>query len=194
MKIKKVNIVVGRFQPFTKGHKRMIELMYRENGLSTVVFYIENKKKDSRHPFSDDIVRETIKRSLNSDLLSDCFSVKSADIVQIGKMLYEHNYEAVLFGCGSDRENAYKKQIENEKYRNDGHFTENFKLFSIKRNNNISDYANGSAADAISATKVRNAIKADDYDSFRSMMSVENNTKLRSLFDKMKEEIDSVIL
>lgn len=188
MENKKVNIVVGRFQPFTKGHKKIVKLMHRENGLPTIIFYIENNRKDDKHPFSDDTVKETIKQSLHSDLLADCFSVKSADIVRIGKILYEHNYEAALFGCGSDRENAYKKQIENEKYRNAGYFTENFKLFSIKRNNKSNN------VDGVSATKARDVIKANDYSRFCSMMAIENNAKLRALFNKMKEEINSVIL
>lgn len=186
--MKKVNITVGRFQPFTKGHKKMIELMYSENGLPSAIFYIENNKKDSRHPFSNDTVRETIEHSLPSNLMEACFCVKSADIVRIGEILHEHGYEAALFGCGSDRENAYKKQTENEKYRNAGHFTENFKLFSIKRNDK------SVKLDGVSATKVRDAIKSDDYGLFRSMTAIEDNAKSQALFNKMKEEINSVVL
>lgn len=186
--MKKVNIMVGRFQPFTKGHKKVIELMHSENGLPAVVFYIENDKKDSRHPFSNDTVRETIEHSLPPNLAEACFPVKSANIVQIGRILQEHGYEAELFGCGSDRDNAYKKQIENEKYRKAGYFTENFKLFSIKRNDN-SDNAYG-----VSATKVRDAVKSGDCARFCSMTAIEDNTKSLVLFNKMKEEINSAVL
>lgn len=186
--MKKVNITVGRFQPFTKGHKKIIELMYSENGLPSVVFYIENDKKDSRHPFSNDTVRETIKHSLSPNLIEDCFSVKSADIVRIGRILHERGYEAALFGCGSDRENAYKKQTENEKYRNAGYFTESFKLFSVKRNDKSDN------VDGVSATKARDAIKSVDFDRFRSMTAIEDNAKSQFLFNKMKEEINSVVL
>lgn len=154
--MKKVNITVGRFQPFTKGHKKMVELMYSENGLPSVVFYIENNNKDNRHPFSGGTVKETIESSLPSNLMEACFSVKSADIVRIGETLHEHGYEAALLGCGSDRENAYKKQTENEKCRNAGHFTDNFNLFSIKRN----DKSNN--VDGVSATKARDIQRISD--------------------------------
>lgn len=182
--MKKVNITIGRFQPFHKGHKLMLEEMYKENGLPTVIFYITNTKYDKRHPFSDDITEKTIKESLKLDskLFADCFPVRTANIVHIGEVLYNNNYEAVLFGCGSDRADTYKKQVDNPKYREQGHFTDDFKLFTMKRNESSNEL------DGLSATKVRETIKNDDYDTFCKMMSVKD----KSLYNKMREEILSI--
>lgn len=186
--MKKVNIVIGRFQPFTKGHKLILEQMYTQNKLPTVIFYIENTRKDKRHPFSDDITEEIINLSLKADtkLFAGCFKVRSANIVAIGDILYKNHLEGVLFGCGSDREGAYEKQVNNKKYREEGHFSDEFKLFPIKRNEE------SNSVDGISATKVRNAIKENDFDSFYNMMSIKDKQKARFLFNKMKDEIEQV--
>lgn len=40
---KKVNMFVGRFQPFTLGHVKVFEKMYKENGLPVVVFLVRGK-------------------------------------------------------------------------------------------------------------------------------------------------------
>ena len=39
--MKKVNICLGRFQPYTLGHYKMIEYGFKENGLSTVILMIQ---------------------------------------------------------------------------------------------------------------------------------------------------------
>ena len=56
--MKKVNIVVGRFQPFTKGHYSCVNAAKRVKGLPTVICMINvpEGKVDKRHPFPSDML------------------------------------------------------------------------------------------------------------------------------------------
>ena len=176
--MKKVNICLGRFMPFTKGHYKMIEYGLKHNGLPTVIFMISNKKMDKKHPFSDELIQkemDMLKKSLKG--IENTVYVSSADIVKLGQWWYENNYEPQLWITGSDRLAAYKRQAENPKYQDLGHFPSSFTTLEVPRTD-----------EDISATKVREAIMNDDLDTFKKMMP-EGTEKL---FDDFKEALSQV--
>lgn len=176
--MKKVNICLGRFMPFTKGHYKMIEYGLKHNGLPTVIFMISNKKMDKKHPFSDELIQkemDMLKKSLKG--IENTVYVSSADIVKLGKWCYENNYEPQLWITGSDRLAAYKRQAENPKYQDLGHFPSSFTTLEVPRTD-----------EDISATKVREAISNNDLDSFKKMMP--EGTK--KLFDDFKEALSHI--
>ena len=176
--MKKVNICLGRFMPFTKGHYKMIEYGLKQNGLPTVVFMISNKKMDKKHPFSDELMQkemDMLKKSLKG--IENTVYVSSADIVKLGQWCYENNYEPQFWITGSDRLVAYKRQAENPKYQDLGHFPSSFTTLEVPRTD-----------EDISATKVREAIMNDDLDTFKKMMP--NGTE--KLFDEFKEALSQV--
>ena len=176
--MKKVNICLGRFMPFTKGHYKMIEYGLKHNGLPTVIFMISNKKMDKKHPFSDELIQKEmniIKKSLKG--IENTVYVSSADIVKLGQWCYENNYEAQLWITGSDRLAPYKRQAENPKYQDLGHFPSSFTTLEVPRTD-----------EDISATKVREAIASNDLDLFKKMMP-EGTEKL---FGDFKEALYQV--
>lgn len=176
--MKKVNICLGRFMPFTKGHYKMIEYGLKHNGLPTVIFMISNKKMDNKHPFSDELIQkemDMLKKSLKG--IENTVYVSSADIVKLGQWCYENNYEPQLWITGSDRLAAYKRQAENPKYQDLGHFPSSFTTLEVPRTN-----------EDISATKVREAIMNDDLDTYKKMMP-EGTEKL---FDDFKEALSQI--
>lgn len=176
--MKKVNICLGRFMPFTNGHYKMIEYGLKHNGLPTVIFMISNKKMDKKHPFSDELIQkemDILKKSLKG--IENTVYVSSADIVKLGQWCYENNYEPQLWITGSDRLAAYKRQAENPKYQDLGHFPSSFTTLEVPRTD-----------EDISATKVREAIMNDDLDTFKKMMP-EGTEKL---FDEFKEALSQV--
>ena len=176
--MKKVNICLGRFMPFTNGHYKMIEYGLKHNGLPTVIFMISNKKMDKKHPFSDELIQkemDMLKKSLKG--IENTVYVSSADIVKLGQWCYENNYEPQLWITGSDRLAAYKRQAENPKYQDLGHFPSSFTTLEVPRTD-----------EDISATKVREAIMNDDLDTFKKMMP-EGTEKL---FDDFKEALSQV--
>ena len=176
--MKKVNICLGRFMPFTKGHYKMIEYGLKHNGLPTVIFMISNKKIDKRHPFSDELMQkemDMLKKSLEG--IENTVYVSSADIVKLGQWCYENNYEPQFWITGSDRLAAYKRQAENPKYQDLGHFPSSFTTLEVPRTD-----------EDISATKVREAIMNDDLVTFKKMMP--NGTE--KLFNEFKEALSQV--
>lgn len=176
--MKKVNICLGRFMPFTKGHYKMIEYGLKHNGLPTVIFMISNKKMDKKHPFSDELIHkemDMLKKSLKG--IENTVYVSSADIVKLGQWCYENNYEPQFWITGSDRLAAYKRQAENPKYQDLGHFPSSFTTLEVPRTD-----------EDISATKVREAIMNDDLDTYKKMMP-EGTEKL---FDDFKEALSQV--
>ena len=106
--------------------------------------------------------------------------VKTAAIDKIGEELTKKDYRAHLWGCGTDRAKAYQAMASNKKYTKD--FPEDFKVFIVTRNEK------SSAVDGISATKVREAIKADNKAKFVKMMP----DGADKLFDKFKEQLSKV--
>ena len=178
MSRKPCNVALGRFQPFTKGHLQMLKDGYDKNGYPAVVFMISNKKFDSKHPFSDELIAkemEIIKKKY--DFVEETVPATSADIVKIGQKLAEMGYEAHLWLCGDDREAQFKRQAENPKYREQGQFPDDF-----------TTYTGTGRTEGVSGTAVRNALKADDKEAFKKLVP----NGVDSLFDELKKEIDAV--
>lgn len=154
---KRVNIFVGRFQPFTLGHVKVFETINKQNGLPVVVLIVRGGKPDpERRPFGEDMQLKMFKgMQRNYPFLEDAFLVKNASPDTIFNML-RPKYEPVLWGTGSDRLDGYQKMID--KYREELNADPDFNMFEIFRTD-----------DNISATKVRDAIKEDDEKSFKEM-------------------------
>lgn len=153
-----VNIFVGRYQPFTLGHVKVFEKMYKENGLPIVVFIVRAKKHNiEKTPFNQDLQQSMFaSMSKQFKFLKASYIIPTAGIDKIFNQL-RPSYEPVLWGFGTDRK-SYNYQIENKNYREQLNTRTDFKGFEIKR-----DDSN------ISASKVRVAIKNDNYSVFKKM-------------------------
>lgn len=177
--MKEVNMTVGRFQPFTKGHLQMLLDGQDKNGLPAVVMMIQNKRPDSRHPFSDDLVEqelEIVKKSYPG-LIEDIILVSNADMVKNGNTLADKGYQAQLWLCGDDREAPYKRMAENERYRSEGGYPDAFTTFT-----------GTGRVEGVSGTAAREAIKTGDKKAFKATMP----KGTERLFDKFVEEISKV--
>ena len=177
--MKEVNMTVGRFQPFTKGHLRMLLDGKDKNGSPAVVMIIQNKKPDNRHPFSDDLVRKEldIVKKNYPELIEDIILVTNADMVKNGKTLAENGYQAQLWLCGEDREAPYKKMADTQKYRDQGGYPDDF-----------TTYTGTGRVDNVSGTLAREAIKNGDKKEFKRIMP--NGTD--KLFNEFAEEMSNV--
>lgn len=154
---KKVNMFVGRFQPFTLGHAKVFETIHKQNGLPVVVLIVRGGKPDpERRPFGEELQLKMFKgMQKNYNFLEDAFIVKNASPDTIFNEV-RPKYEPVLWGCGSDRVDSYQSMID--KYRKELNALDEFNTFEIHR-----------TGENISATKVREAVKNDDEKSFREM-------------------------
>ena len=180
MEYKKINIILGRFQPFTRGHLKMIENGFRENGLPTVILQISNVKFDKSHPFSNETTKNEISNIINNvgnKLICDHFYISNASIEKIANICHDNGYEPVLWVTGTDRFIAYSKQADNEKYKTDNCLLNEFKCLEVKRTD-----------DDISATKVREAIFNDDIETYYKLMP-ECVSGDKELYENLKNEL-----
>ena len=156
---KPVNMFVGRFQPFTLGHVKVFEKMYKENGLPVVVYMIRGSKADpEKRPFDEDMQQAMFaKLKKQYPFLEASFVVPNGAIDTMFAAA-RPAYEPMMWGYGTDRKKAYGYMIDKQSYRDDLGVDPDFKGFEIKR-----------GAENISASKVRNALKIDDEKTFKKM-------------------------
>ena len=154
------NIILGRFQPWTKGHEKILEELYEQNNLKTLILLIDSNKKDEKHPFTTDLSETIIKESCKDikDKFLDVVRIKGGDFGKMFVLLNELGFIPKLWGCGTDRFNVYKKFCENIEYRKKYFVTS--EAYEIRR-----------CDDDISATKVRNSIVSKDLETFKEMMN-----------------------
>lgn len=174
-----VNIFVGRFQPFTLGHAKVLETIHKENGFPVIVFLIKaktKKKEDSfKRPYSEDLQIKMFKQVQKQyKFLKEIIILPSPAIDHMFNAL-RPKYEPVLWGTGSDRMKAYGYQVNNDSYRDQLNVRSDFGLFEIPRTD-----------DNISATKVRNTLLDNDESAFRSMTP----KALHKMFDTLKSELE----
>lgn len=194
--MEKVNITVGRFQPFTLGHMKCVEGPFKDKGLRTVICMIDTKdnKVDYRHPFPSSKTLPLYKKTFkNNEMIADFILVKNADIVAIAELCRAAGYEIASWSCGTDRFDAYSKM--SSRYAEKAGLADDFVMYEVKR-----------GGEDISATKVRQALKDDDMVTFKKMMSkelyneynvlremitaIKENHSMRSLYDYLTESYD----
>ena len=156
---KPVNMFVGRFQPFTLGHVKVFEKMYKENGLPVVVFLVRGKNNDpEKRPFDEEMQQAMFaKMKKQYPFLEASFVVPNGAIDTMFAAA-RPAYEPMMWGYGTDRKKSYGAMINKQRYRDELGVDPSFKGFEIKR-----------GEENISASKVRNALKIDDEKSFKKM-------------------------
>ena len=156
---KPVNMFVGRFQPFTLGHVKVFEKMYKENGLPVVVYMVRGGKADpEKRPFDEDMQQAMFaKMKKQYPFLEASFVVPNGAIDTMFAAA-RPVYEPMMWGYGTDRKKAYGNMINKQSYRDDLGVDPSFKGYEIKRGD-----------ENISASKVRNALKIDDEQTFKKM-------------------------
>lgn len=175
-----VNIFVGRFQPFTLGHAKVLESIHKENGFPVIVFLIKGKavKKgdEFRKPYSTDTQIEMFKKVQKQyKFLKEIIVLPSAAIDKMFNAL-RPKYEPILWGTGTDRMKSYGYQVNNDSYRDQLNVNKDFALFEIPRSD-----------DNISATNVRNAMLDGDEKTFKKMTP----KGIHKMYSTLKSELES---
>jgi len=159
---KLVNMFVGRFQPFTLGHAKVIDTISKQNGHPVVVILIKSKTKKKEDAFKRPYDEETQLAMLNK--LKSKYPIEKVYILDRAAIDYMFNamradgYEPVLWGTGTDRLKTYSYQVDKPEYRESLNCREDFGLFEIPR-----------SGKNISATQVRNAMLDGDEKTFKKL-------------------------
>lgn len=165
-----VGVFVGRFQPLTKAHTAIINQLSTENDKG-VIYIVKGKgtSADKKvNPFDIDIQKTLLKAVVPSNVEIEV--IPSAFFVdELNKM------SDTIFNvyAGSDRVQGYKKFSQ---YMEDGKV---LNVREIKRTD-----------EDISATKVRNALKADDEETFKSLTDSRIHKYYKELQKYMEESDD----
>ena len=156
---KPVNIFVGRFQPFTLGHVKVFEQMYKKNGYPVVVYLVRGGKPDpEKRPFDEDL-----QQAMFSEMAKQYPFLEAAFVVPNGAIdtlfaTARPAYEPMMWGYGTDRKKAYDSMINKPEYREELGVDPEFTGFEIFRTD-----------DDVSASKVRDALMKDDEATFKRM-------------------------
>jgi cytidyltransferase-like protein len=156
---KPVNMFVGRFQPFTLGHVKVFEKMYKENGLPVVVYMVRGGKADpEKRPFDEDMQQAMFAKMKKQYPFLEASIVVPNGAIDTMFAAARPAYEPMMWGYGTDRKKSYGAMINKQSYRDELGVDPSFKGFEIKRGD-----------ENISASKVRNALKIDDEKTFKKM-------------------------
>jgi hypothetical protein len=156
---KPVNIFVGRFQPFTLGHVKVFEQMYKKNGYPVVVYLVRGGKPDpEKRPFDEDL-----QQVMFAEMAKQYPFLEAAFVVPNGAIdtlfaTARPAYEPMMWGYGTDRKKAYDFMINKPSYREELNVNPEFTGFEIFRTD-----------DDVSASKVRGALAMDDENTFKKM-------------------------
>ena len=176
---KLVNMFVGRFQPFTLGHAKVLETIHKQNGHPVVIFLIKAKTKKKEDAFSRPYDEETQIEMLNKLKakypIEKVYVLPTAGIDHIFNAMRADGYEPVLWGTGTDRLKTYSHQVDKPVYREDLGVRTDFGLFEIPR-----------TGKNISATQVRNAMLDGDEKLFKKLTPKE----IHGMYDELKAKLE----
>lgn len=164
----------GRLQPPTAAHVSVLKQMVQEFPDATPFVYVVRGAKSSQDRDKNPLTFETQKAILDKSLgaLASKVQVRTIESGFFGeaiKDLREQDYEPVAFFCGTDRTGGYKQQLA---YVKD--IGVNTELREIKR-----------TSEDVSASKVRAAVRGNDFATFKKMTVGLD----KSDFERLKKEM-----
>ena len=166
-----VNIMVGRFQPFTLGHLKCLRGIKNSLGVPTLLCVIPGNG-DDKHPFMGSVQDEMYEKlkEANPDLIADVAYVKNAFLEAWVIAAKERGLEPVSWTCGNDRIDSYRSMVakHGEKYG----LNPDFQVYLVDRGD-----------DNISATSVRESLLAGNKEKFMSEMP----ECLWDMYDEMRQ-------
>ena len=175
---KLVNMFVGRFQPFTLGHAKVVETIYKQNGYPVVILLVKakNKKKEDsfKRPYDEATQVAMINRLKGKLPIEDIFVIPTGGIDTMFNAM-RPKYEPVLWGTGSDRMKTYGYQVDKQEYRDALDVRDDFGLFEIPR-----------TGKNISATQVRNAMLDGDEKLFKKLTP----KPLHNMYTELKQKLE----
>lgn len=177
---KPVNMFVGRFQPFTLGHAKVIETISKQNGYPVIIFLIKSKTKKKgdafKRPYDEQTQMSMLKHLKSKYPIEKVYILDRAAIDYMFNAMRADDYEPILWGTGTDRLKTYSYQVDKPEYREDLGVRDDFGLFEIPR-----------TGKNISATQVRNAMLDDDERLFKKLTPKE----IHHMYDELKGKLEA---
>ncbi len=157
-KPKKVNLLIGDFQPVHLGHIKSIEKLKSKNGLPTVMVSIVRGGSNPNRPFSEDSIRKMLNNVEQEygDMIEKAILIKGGGIEDIIAAL-KPLYIPILWGTDKKLLDKYAVQLNYLKKKDVSlDLNKDFKLVEIPR------YKSGS--------EIRDLIKDENYAEFKRLV------------------------
>lgn len=149
---KEVVVFSGRFQPPTAGHLKAIKAAYKKYHLPVIIVMIKGGKSNVQF---DNKIQEALFKKMLKGIPYQIVELSNGFVGEWIDWLRNKNMEPKALFCGSDRKKTYEGQINRYKEK----MNLDIKVEEIVR-----------SGEDISATKVRQALADDDFDTFKKMM------------------------
>ena len=173
-KLEPVNLLVGRFQPFHNGHMKMVDQLYKENDLPSIIAVVHpGHNKSGKSPYDEKLISrymEGIVRD-NPGKISGYFVVNRGLLGPIYGKAKEYGFLTKAIAAGDDRIEDYNKQAEYLK-KAGGDFPDDIKIIQTKRSSSGSD--------------VRKKIESEDYTGFKKLVPQAVANVYNSLIDAQR--------
>jgi len=173
---KKVNVILGRFQPFHNGHLKMAKTMKEKNGHPTYLIVVyPGHNKSGKSPFDDELINKYMKSIVDNHEEIEGYSIMSRGLLgsAINKLIND-GYDPILVGAGDDRKDDYEKQIDYIRMSDiKDQLNKDFELIETPR--------------SLSATEVRDTLKDEDFSKFKKMVPQSVSNLYNELLTKVKD-------
>lgn len=153
----KVNIMVGQFQPITRGHLQAAARLKEKNGKPVVIVVIHSGKKTKGTPISKKFLNVMLSKvqQTNPDLIKDYRIIESGLIDDVMKSLAP-DYAPIFWGTSGRRLHDYAIQFDYIKKRNIPlRISQDFKLIELPS--------------LVRSEEVLDSIKNSDFNEFKKL-------------------------
>ena len=153
----KVNIMVGQFQPITKGHLQAAARLKEKNGKPVVIVAIHSGKRTKGTPISKKFLNVMLSKiqQTNPDLIKDYRIIESGLIDDVMKSLAPE-YTPIFWGTSGRRLHDYAIQFDYIKKRNIPlRISQDFKLVELPS--------------LVRSEEVLDSIKKSDFNEFKKL-------------------------
>ena len=176
-KPKKVNLLVGNFQPFHLGHVKAIEKLKSKNNLPTVIVTVIKDSTTSNSPFSEKQTRNILNKVEQEygDLIEKIIVVKRGNFDEILGSL-KPSYIPILWGSGKKQLDNHSLQLNYLKRKNPSlDLNKDFKLVEVPKYQ--------------SSSELRNIIRDENYNEFKRLVPKSISSEFYNLRKEMEESI-----
>ena len=156
---KKVGLIIGRMQPPTAGHYKIIEEAMKRN--DKIYLFLAGNKMSEDNPVPFELRKKILSHLGGKVIIKKAITGFVPDLVE--EFINTKGVAIINVYCGSDRVAGYESQV---KPHPDHPVDFEYNVNAIKRDDNSND-----PIARISGTKVRNSIKEGKFDEFAAMMS-----------------------
>ena len=156
--LKPINVIVGRFQPFHKGHLAMAKELKEENDLPSIAIVVyPGHNKSGKSPFDENVIKTYMESVVREypDVLSGFLIVSKGLLGIIAGEVRNVGYRIELIGAGEDRTDDYNKQVD-YLVKAGKEFPTTTKIFKTKR--------------IASSSEVRDKLKNEDFTAFKKLV------------------------